>query len=311
MRAANKLLLVLGAIIALGIFGTANTSAASKGGLTLSPATITLNLAAGSTRQNADFTVTNQYDAPMTISFSFEAKEEEPGAKIKPSGYLAVAQQSVTLAAGESSKQTITLTDNGKLGPGSQLADLLISQAGASGSNIGILPSIRMPLVIVKQDGAVSSVSLAKLSSSRFGFTIPASFDATLHNDGNVIAIPRGKIIVTAPDGSVVRQGVLNTSSSAVAPGDDITLNTPINNLEGAFWPGIYRTTLSYGLGGGQAAKTASGWFFYVAWWHILALAIMGAAGYFGIKYLPKIQRKHPPAHHPPKRTLLIGRDIT
>jgi hypothetical protein len=135
---------------------------------------------------------------------------------------------------------------------------------------------------------------------------MPHSLGVTLHNKGNVIAIPHGVITVSGPNGKV-QQGVLNTSSLAVSPGQDLALTAQLTNLEGIWLPGIYRATISYGLGGDQVATTASSIFFYVAWWHIAGLLLIGFGIYHLVRHLRQPRRRKPSsAHHPPGRALLM-----
>jgi hypothetical protein len=311
MRVVNRFLLAV-VVFSLLLLAVAAMRVKAAGGLTLTPATLTLTLEKGTSEVRQEFALTNNYDTPIILRFAFEASA---GSRGNPAEHLRVEQNYVSLGAKETLRQSIILKDSDQLSPGSQAVDLVISQAGTAQSNVGVLPSIRMPLILVKTDGAVSALGLASFGNSRLSFMVPGSVDATIENKGNMIAIPRGTVTITAPDGSVVSQGVLNTSSVAISPGNSLGLATPMTHLENAVWPGIYRATLSYGLGGGQPAQTASAWFVYVAWWHVALGALLGAGGYYLMKYGHRLRRMQPPkprAHHPPpKRALLIGRDIS
>ncbi len=304
--AKATLLLILGVVF---FAAPQHARAVGQGGVSISPATLTLNLAAGSQQQTAGFTLTNRYDQPITLHFGFEPPAQAPKG-VNPAKYLTISYSDITIRAGEATSQTVTLHDSTQLSPGSQLADLVVTQFGAGASNVSIMPSIRLPLVLVKQDGAVSSINLASLKTPFFGLFVPGNATAIFQNTGNMIAIPRGTITITAPDGTVVRRGVLNVSSQAVSPGGKLSLSAPLDRLAHANLPGVYRISVSYGLGGGQKTVVASDWFFYIAWWHLLALAMLGAIIYFVRSHASRLLHKKPSARHrPPVRRILIGRN--
>lgn len=308
--------LVVAAALAVAVWALAPASSVrAETGLTITPATLTLTLAKGQTEKTVEFLITNHYDRLVTLNFAVEpgagaAEGTDPGRNIH------VRQNFVMLEPDKSLKQAVTLTDNKQLPPGSTLAELVITQSNTTGASVGVRSSIRLPLVLVKEDGAVRALALAGLDGPGLSLSMPGSLTTTIHNSGNVVAIPRGFVTITAPGGQVLSSGALNTASLAAGAGDRLALQTPLNKVASPLWPGVYQVHLSYGPGGGQAAQTSSTWFLYVAWWHLaLMLGLTAAAYYFRkqvlqfLKSLPKqLSRTH---HPPPKRTMLIGRDIT
>jgi hypothetical protein len=308
----SKLLLLAGSVLGLlTVVPTPNVQAA--GGVTIAPATLTLRLASGASTQTTNFTVTNNYLGPVRLHFAFEPRANTIS-HLDPKSYLSISQPDVTLAAGASLKQTVVLRDIRALGPGSRQPELVVTQTSSGGAaTIGVLPSIRMPIIVIKEDGAVSAISLGKLYAPYIGFSLPKNITTTIHNNGNMIAIPRGFITVTGPNGTLMRKGILNEASKALSPGADLALTTPLHNLGSARWPGIYKISLSYGLGGGQKTLVSSHSMFYVAWWHVLLAAALAVI----IRYLwqhTKLwqhDRKLKAKRQASRRILLIGRDIT
>lgn len=303
MRHASKTLLITGvALLCVFLSG----SVASASGVTITPATLTLTLVPDSQEQTAEFSVTNKYDAPITLRFTFEPRLNATNQS--PVKHLSISNPELVLAPKETVKQVVTVRDDDRLGPGSQLADLVIYQLSTPGTNVTVQPGIRMPLVVVKQDGAVAGLALTKVEAPRLSLSMPDTLGVTLHNKGNVISIPRGVITVSGPGGEVKR-GVLNTSSQAVAPGGNLTLRTPLTKVEGAQLPGFYRVSVSYGLGGDQKPVSASSTFFYIAWWHVALLLLAGVAARYFIRRSHLTHRKKPSAaHHPPGKSLLLRR---
>ena len=313
MRGGAKRLVAIGLLTLCCVFPATERAHAQTAGITVTPAMLTLDLAAGSSTQSDSLTVANRYAAPVTLNFAFERRLGQTGGA-DPSTYLHISQTEAMIGQSEAIRQTITATDSEQLSPGSQLADLVITQIATAQSNVGVQASIRVPLTIVKEDGAVTALKLAAFSAPKPTINLPGVLDATIQNSGNVVAIPHGTITITAPGGAVVKQGVLNVESRAVSPGGKILLNAKLVSLRTPIWPGMYKATVSYGLGGGQMTTMASKKFVYIAWWHLIVLAGLMAGWYFAATRMPaKLKQQHkPPAHHPPRpkpKRVLVGRN--
>ena len=309
LRASIKRL-VVGAILTAVMpvsFGVSDASAAASGGVTITPANLSLKLAKGATQATANFLVANSYGDPILLGFSFEA---DPGTVVKATALqnLSLATPQMSLEAGTSAMQTITLTDSQQLAPGGQQLNLIVKQEAVGAGTVGVVPSIRLPLTVVKEDGAVARLSAGTLTSPGFSLGLPSAVTASLHNSGNTTAIPRGVITVTGAGGQVLQQGTVNIASAAVTPGQNMSFKTPLVKLSRALLPGVYHVEFSYGLGGDHPTQTVSAAFFYIAWWHIVALVAVVALAYVTVKqalYMKLIRhlRKKPPA--PP---VLAGR---
>lgn len=291
MRGTSKFVLALGVLVGCFLGISSKGVSAQNTGLTITPATLTLSVPKGETDKTTTFTLSNHYPRPVTIRFAFEARTGSPSST-NPGSYLKLAQDVVTIDANGSFTQTILFRDETSVTPGSHQADLVITQIAAQTSDVSVQPSVRMPVVLVKEDGAISSIALTKLSGSGFHLTMPESLTATISNTGNMIAIPRGFVQISTIGGSVIRKGVLNTSSFAVSPSGNVALATPLNALNAALWPGFYKTTVSYGLGGGQASASVSSWFVYVAWWHLVILVCLIVAARYLRTYVAARTRK-------------------
>jgi len=313
-RVAVSILVIAFVGCALSLGGQ-RTVAAAPAGITLTPAAVNLELTAGHTETTTTIQVSNHYGVPVGLRFSFAASDRDLANKYVPSTELSVAAPDLVVPAGESMAQSITLRDTPALRPGSRLANLVVTQYGATADGIGILPALQLPVTIIKDDGAVTSLGLTTIAGPSFAIGMPSTITATIHNTGNMIAIPRGVVTITAPNGTVVGKGTLNVASAAVAPDASLQFKTPITQLGNAMLPGIYRITVTYGTGGGQASKGATSSFFFVAWWHgVLALAA-GAVAWYIARNIHRLKQhfKRPPTphrHRPHRRPVLIGRDL-
>jgi hypothetical protein len=275
-----------------------------------------LELAEGQTEQHTSFNVTNKYDVAVTLRFVVErstAANANQSRSADPTAFTTVDTPELTLAPGQSLNQTVRLRNTATLAPGSQLADLVVMHQSAGGRNISVAPAVRMPLTLIKLDGAVTSLGLTEWRTPRVAASLPDSSSLVLRNTGNMTAIPRGYISVEDRGGRVLAHGTINTASAAVTPGQQLDLKTSLTSTGSIWLPGVYKTKLAYGLGGDSGARTVTASFFYVAWWHLAILAGL----IVGIFYLTKFLRQHwhkkvrarPPTR--PKRPALIGRDIS
>ncbi len=276
-----------------------HTVFASKpaGGITLTPATMTLTLQKGDTKQTATFDVINQYQTPISLHFTFDLPITETSGQSPATG-LSISQPEVTLGPNETAHMVVTLQDSKTLPPGSQRIDLIVATVSPTGSNVTVNPSIRMPVIVIKEDGAVTTIAFAGFTLGALHLATPQSVGTIIHNDGNVIAIPRGTITVSGPSGAIIRQGVLNTASQAISPGDTQTMTADLHNVGRAFLPGLYHVNLDYGLGGGQPGKHVSKSYLYIAWWHLVVLAVLAALLYYyrdilGLQPKRRQGRKH------------------
>jgi hypothetical protein len=313
MRYISKKWFLLGVTLALGggVFIMHGKTAAAAQGLTVTPATSTLSLGKDEPEQRSTTTITNNYPAPISLHFAFAPRQDTTARDRLATEALSAAITDRTLAPGESMTQTIILRASDKLAPGSQQADIVISQTAVAGTNIGVLPELRLPLILVKEDGAIARLGLTGIEHAAIGLTIPKTINATLKNTGNMLVIPRGFVTVTAPGGKTVAKGTLNTASMALSPGTNQRFATAITPLSSAVLPGPYTVHVSYGLGGDQAAKNGRAGFFYIAWWHGLVLfALIGLAYYLTHHAIPTyIYRRRKTRAPPGKKTALVGRD--
>lgn len=277
MRRGVKTLAVLFAFGLFGVVAPVSTEAApAAGGVTITPATLSLQLAPSAVAQSAEFTITNSYASDITLHFSFETTPGPLGNI--PEQSLHVRQSTLVLAPGQTATQLVTFSDDTALGPGSHTANIVIAQQAPSTGGVGVQPSIRVPISLLKQDGAVAELAVSNVAVGGLQFGLPNSAQTVIRNAGNVVSIPRGVVHITGPRGNVVRQGVLNSASLAIAPGGEQTFTTELAALENGLLPGAYRVSVSVGLGGDSPASTTSKTFLFIAWWHIVVLLALAGA---------------------------------
>lgn len=292
--------MVVASVCGLACTAAITSRAAAAGGITVSPAMLNLNLPKDTEEQTASFMVSNNYAVPVNLAFTVERPLDDPIAAQDPAGMLTLSQNVVTVGARQSMTQTVTLRDSQAVRPGSQRAELVVSVAGIAGASVSVESNVRLPITITKESGAVSSLQLTGFGRSALRLTPPGSVAVTIANDGNIVAIPRGVVTVKDPSGKLIRQGVLNTASQAVSPEAKLVFATELTELGSAVWPGLYKVGVSYGFGGGQAAKTASYTYLYVAWWHTPTVIVLACIVFAGRRPLMGLWRHKKSAHPPP-----------
>jgi hypothetical protein len=328
MRGAHKFItgalgagLLAGGLLASGLavlpWGSWQPSVAaaaptSNNGLRIAPAAITLGLAKSQSTTSQSFMLTNNYAVPVSVDFSLQLPARHSLNGHDPRQYLHLAVDTVTIPAGGQATQTITLTDAASLTPGSQNTEIVVTQQLSGGSGIGIVSSARLPVTVIKYDGAKAAFGAAGISQSPFAWHLPHAITVSLPNTGNIVAIPRGVVTVQSLQGKVLAQGVLNPGSQAIEPGARLSLPTNLTSLSNAWLPGLYSVHVDYGLGGDTVATAASSNFVLYTWWQAAITISLVTAAWYVASHSRQLRRRRPapPTHHH-KRQLLIGRDIT
>lgn len=269
-------------------------AAATTGGIMLSPATITLSLPKGASQQQAQFTVSNKYDVAVSLHFSFDQSVTTPGVASSATKQLSITPGDLLLPAKSSASPTITLSASSTLPPGSQEIDLIITQETTTSTNVSIVPRIRMPLIVVKQDGAIMSFSISADSASHFRLKLPPMLKLTIHNTGNVVAVPHGYISIYDPRGRETSKGVINTASTAIAPGGQLHTQAIVAPLNKAWMPGTYKLRFSYGAGSDSPTRVTTMQFFYLPAWELLVLSLLAAGVYCGWRIVLELRSTTP-----------------
>ncbi|HEX7963064.1 MAG TPA: hypothetical protein VF466_00590 [Candidatus Saccharimonadales bacterium] len=288
-------------------------AAASTGGVTITPAALTLNLAKGQQTQTATITVANHYQTAVTLHGSLAQPVATPGTASALS-QLQLTPADLTIPANASAAMAVTVSDNAKLAPGSQQIDLVLTQLATPGNSVSVVPSIRLPLIVIKEDGAITALSASAPSKPGFAFDLPGKVTVAIKNTGNMIAIPRGYVQVLDPRGREVSKGIVNGASTAVVPGDQLRASIDMTTLDHAWLPGMYRVQVAYGTGGGAAATLVSARFFYLPVWQILLVLLLGALAYTGYQIwmewskLQRLKSDKPPKR--PNQSLNAGKGV-
>lgn len=310
--------LALVGLLAIAPARPVHATAPTNGGVRIAPAAIRLELPKGVDAAHATINISNTYAANISLQFAVTRAPQNARGSVDPTTLIALNTSQVTIAPRQTATVTLTLHDTQALAPGSQSAELTVTQQIAATTGVGVQPAVRLPITIIKDDGAVTSLSITNIDSSRFIMQPPHTVTVTARNTGNVVTIPRGIVTIRDPRGMVIGQGAINTASAAIEPGKELHIPVSITNLSSMILPGPYHITALYGLGGDASQLSLQATAVYIAWWHI-ALIIGGGIGVFlAVRYIRRFIRllymRHkkptPPTPPPPvKRRILIGRN--
>lgn len=282
--------LIVGIALALGGLTAppASVQAATSAGIAITPAQLTLRLPTGMSSVVASFSLTNQYNTPVSIHLAIQSSDANVASAHSVTANLTLSQADITLNAGQTVTEAVTLTDSSNLPPGSQIANLLVAQATPASSRVTIGGALQLPVVTIKEAGAVARLGGARLRVPGFGWSLPTTVTTSLRNTGNVLTLPRGFVTITAPNGRLMSKGVLDDAASAISPGSSTVIAAKLAAIHTARWPGVYTVTLTYGLGGGQSGAVLIRHVVYIAWWHVLVgvPAVIGL--WYAVRYLLK-----------------------
>jgi hypothetical protein len=263
----------------------ATVSAAATEGITITPATATLRLPAGTSSTSSRITLHNAYASPVTV-VSDIGLSQTGNAQLANQDFVHVESPSLTIPAHAEAYQTITLRDSAQLSPGSTFAYLRFTQQQAKSKGVDIAATLQVPLILFKESGATAHIALQPLKIAKVQFALPKTLIGTFENRGNTVVIPRGLATITDARKSLISQSILNTASLGVVPSSSTKLAMEFQHLSAARYPGRYTLDISYGAGGGTDAQHLTAQFWYIAWWHIALTVVCGLSLYgFSKKY--------------------------
>lgn len=161
--------------------------------------------------------------------------------------WLSLEQSSLTLQPGQTATVTGNLRNSDDLSPGGHYGAILATQKSSDSSNqVGVQPAVSSLLFIAKRGGEVLGVSLNVVQSERSWWGGVTDTGLQFDNPGNVHVVPRGLVEVIDPWQRVIGKGVINAESAILLPGQDRTLQVPVQSQGLPLWPGTYILSSQY-----------------------------------------------------------------
>jgi hypothetical protein len=256
--------------LALALFSLTTSTAEAQqpptAGITVAPASITLELSKGTATQEGAIGIRNNSAQPVRLSAAIRGLEQAtdgslaPSTKIDPgiAKALSVDRSEFILDAGKSVNLKLRAQDNPELMPGGHYASLFIREVQASGQNLMLSQAVSVRIFMIKENGAVRALSVESVRDNGGLFSVPSAVTVTFGNPGNVGVVPRASVGVYDPRGRMVASGVLNIESVMVQPGKQAQLRAAVVGQGRAWLPGKYVQRVMYRYEGSDEQITGS-----------------------------------------------------
>ncbi len=284
MARALKASLLAVAVIWVAVQTVAGRPVSAVQGTTVSPGFIRSSLADGQNQQDETVSVRNDYDQALDYTARISGESQVNGQMV-PSNQSADSQLvkaisltpgSFNLSPGNSINVKLTINNSPDLSPGGHYAALVIAQGSGNAKIVGLQGAVSVSIYVVKEGGAVRSITVAVPGVNGLRLSLPEFIDLTFHNTGNVDVVPRGAALISAGNpNNVFRKAVINDGSIPVFTGNDLKVRSKYTELKPIRWPGHYYLTLNYRYDGSDDTRTVKYSFWYIPAITLLYLLII------------------------------------
>lgn len=233
-------------------------------GIVVTPALIEASISTANPESTAHIVVRNTFAYPIELLAVLGGLQQE-GTRLIPSGPVEPQLANATtfepniITVQPASEATITVRfrNSGELAPGGHYGSITIRQTGSVTSQIGVQAAVSVGIFLTKEDGAVRAVEVTQVRTNGSIFTLPSQVDVTFQNKGNVIVVPRASLEVSGAR-SVIAAGIVNAESIGVLPGGTTTIRGALKQMQRAWMPGTYTTTVAYRVDGSNEQKAST-----------------------------------------------------
>jgi hypothetical protein len=271
IRRFSKLWLPLAGLILLALAGAAEAATTPKTppGITVSPATQQVTLAASDSAKTLDFKITNNKASAQSLQIStadFNALEEtgglvfvgsNPTALQKKYGlakWVTLPQPNLTIPAHQTVDARAQIQNLPDLAAGGHYGAIMLHLAGTSPANaknlIGLKPIASILLFVNKSGGDIHRLKLADVNAKHSLFSLPDSVTLRFYNSGNTHVTPRGTVSLLDPDGKLVSRGVINENSGLVLPEVYRRYSVKLSSVANSSKVGHYKLNVAFRFDG-------------------------------------------------------------
>ncbi|MBC7582079.1 hypothetical protein H7097_04425 [Aeromicrobium sp.] len=232
-------------VLALLVTAPGTTFAAdTKPGITVSPGRLNFSLSKDSTEQVVPVTITNTYDAAVTLNAQFRGIDENAGLLVPTddlnpafASTLRVSDTVLNLAPKETRVVQVQASNPATLSPGGHYATLVLTQQIDGQAQLSLNAAISLSIFVVKVAGAEQKLSLTSFRTNNNLFQIPTKATLTFRNDGNVHAVPRGVVSVLDGTYTTLASGIANQNSLPLLPGKSVKSEVQISKVSSIWKP--------------------------------------------------------------------------
>ena len=282
-KSAALLVLLLALTVPATVHAAAPTTSVSSG-INISPAQLKFNVGSTANSQVFPLTITNNYNAPVSLSAAFSGIDENanlliPSGTLDPSfaSALSISQTAVTIPAHTAKILNVQATNLNSLAPGGHYATLVLTQQDVGGTRLSIKGAVSITIFVVKNPGAYQSIALSGVSTNHWLFRLPTTASLGFNNTGNVLVVPRASVLIFDHSGNrLLQKGVGNIQSYQLLPGNQLQTSVKVSSLANTWLPQKVRMEIIYRADGASQLSTATGSFWYIPPVYLLLLTPLG-----------------------------------
>jgi len=305
-------------LIFFGLKSPALAVSAPQPSITVAPFLQEVKILGSDDSQRFTVTLTNNTKASQQLNLSvvdFGSLNETGGVifagnnasnlvkKYGLANWLRLDQNSVNIGPGQSAKITAVVVNDTSLAPGGHYGAIiasLVKSSRSGGNQIGVNQKISSLVFATKLGGEHYDLKFSSLKYNGNRFKLPDQITIRFQNPGNVHVVPRGVVMLSSPNGQVLRRGVINEESGYVLPETFRQFYIlPTVLKKPGLWPATYKLKVDYRYDGISQYATQSYQIRYVNPLGILLLLAVIAALVLAAKTLkngrvklPKIGRQ-------------------
>lgn len=263
-------------------------SSSPSGGITVAPAELMLDIAKGSSGQDAAISVKNNSTVATHLAAAVEGLQQANDGTLVPTtgnpspslaAALTVTPQDFLLQPSQSINVELHVAGNNTLAPGGSYAAVLIRQVPDKNvGQVAIVQAVSVTVFITKEAGATRQLTVSDLTSDMNTIRTPHYVTLNFQNKGNTNVIPRAAVMVFDPTGKLVATGAANQNSVMILPGRQLRLRTYLMPVAKIWHPGRYTVQVTYRYDGSDAQQTAT-----LTHWVLPPLFLSIVAGVVGL----------------------------
>lgn len=287
--------------------------------LTITPASVDVELAQNESQRKITFTLKNSYNVPIALSVELRGIDDISGAIVPANelpGELAAAfslSESEFVVPEQSTYfLTLTVQNNEMLAASGGYITLLVTQRRDGGERVTFQQSLSVAVFISKKEGQIRRVELNEFTAPTGLFSVLGRAEVSVKNTGNVFLVPRAVVSVTDKQGELVAQGVANKDSRRVLPGKIYQETIRLRLIKRVWLPGKLRVTLGYRADGIEEVQLSSREYFYIPPQSMFLVGVFGILLYGILRLIRKFRRRrtarlHAMAELPRRQAKLIN----
>ena len=240
-------------VVLASLFLPAPTVSAEGNTVTISPASVDIELSQDDSEKVTTFTVTNSYNVPVELTIDLQGIDQQ-GGRIIPTDQLdpglvdSVRFSDQLLIIPDNSTKTVSVTfvNSSSLSPGGHYGTIVFAQKKAGDSEVNITQSVSVGLFLVKRGGQIREVKVNTFRLNQLPYQIPSATLTGIENTGNVHITPRASVLVYDWRDNLLAKSIVNEDSRRILPAKELVSETKIVQSRRLWYPQRIKIILEY-----------------------------------------------------------------